>query len=443
MTRRSSFAWRLTAALVASTLVAAAGLLAGITWFAVERPLHQVRAQVAREAAVLYQIYRQEGPAALRTAILARRAQPSPSKAFDVLLDRDGRLLFGNLPSWPRTRAAAWVTIEADLYRDGDEDDYEALSRDLLLPDGSRLLVGRDVEVLSDRRELMREAAQWGLLSVLLFAIAAGLAMHRLIARRLDPVAGTARAVMDGNLAVRVPLSRRRDEFDALGATLNAMLDRNQALLASVSRVSDSIAHELRTPLARLQGALDAGRTEHAHAEAIRLRQTFDALLRIARLDTGRHRIAHAPVQLDKVICDAAEFYEPEAEKRRQKLSIAIVPYIVIGDRDLLFQAAANLIDNAIKFAPEGGQVAIELSATSTGCALSVTDNGPGAPTEIRSRLTERFYRSPGADQVAGTGLGLSLVEAIASSHGGSLRFEGDAGRFTVRFDLPKEARGS
>ncbi len=432
----SSLAIRLTGALIAVTFLATASLLAGIYYFGVRTPMNDVRATVREEAAQLQALYEQRGEEALKIALVARRSAPSPNRAFDALIERDGSPLTANLPSWPEVHRSNWVSIEADLYRDGDEDDHEALSRDMVLSDGRRLIVGRDVEVLADREELMGEAAMWGSLSVLLFGMLGGLLISRITARRLEAVTGTARDVMGGNLSVRVPLKGTGDDFDQLGMSLNAMLDRNQELVASLGRVSDNIAHELRTPLARLRTALEGASqegglkpedAESARVEADRLQQIFDALLRIARLDTGRHRIIRNPVQLDELVHDAVEFYAPEAESRKQSISAAVTPCTIVGDRNLIFQAVANLLDNALKFAPAEGEVRADLEVEGRTAKLTVRDTGPGVDAEHRERLTERFFRAPGSEAVAGTGLGLTLVQAIVAAHQGMLEF-GDGG---------------
>lgn len=442
----TSLAIRLTGTLIAVTFLATASLLAGIYYFGVRTPMEEVRAQVERESAQLQAILEERGDRALQAALVERRNAPSPNKAFDAFLDRNGRSLTANLPSWPLIHRGNWVNIEADLYRDGDEDDHEALSRDIILPDGRRLIVGRDVEVLADRKELMVEAGRWGALSILLFGTLGGLLISRITARRLEAVTGTAREIMNGNLSVRVPLKGSGDDFDQLGMSLNAMLDRNQELVASLGRVSDNIAHELRTPLARLrtflersspEGVLKAEDVEAASKEADRLQQIFDALLRIARLDTGRHRIIRNPVALDELVGDAVEFYAPEAEARRQSIGAAVTPCTIVGDRNLIFQAIANLLDNALKFAPEGGEVRADLEVEGSFAKLTVRDTGPGVEAEHRDRLTERFFRAPGSEAVAGTGLGLTLVEAIVSAHQGTLEFSSDNGGFSAFMRLP------
>ena len=441
----SSLAVRITAALIAVTFVTAASLLGGVYYASVKLPMDDVRAAVQAETQRLQALYARNGETGLKAALVARRQAPSSNKAFDAFLDGDGTLLTGNLPSWPVARRGDWTSIEADLYRDGDEDDHEALSRDMMLADGRRLIVGRDVEVLADRKELMIEAGRWGAVSVVLFGLVGGLLISWLTARRLDAVSRTARLVMQGDFSVRVPIKGNGDDFAQLGMSLNAMLDRNQELMASLGRVSDSIAHELRTPLARLRSALeqsvdhpDKGRIEAARAEVDRLQQTFDALLRIARIDTGRHRIGCEPVPLDTLVIDAVELYEPEAEARQQRLASSVAPCTVSGDRNLLFQAITNLLDNAIKFAPQGGEVGVELAIDGAIAKIVVADNGPGVDEEHHSRLAERFFRAPGSEKVAGTGLGLTLVNAIAGAHDGLLTFGRTPGGFYAMLSLPR-----
>lgn len=447
----SSLAVRITGALVAATVLTAAGLLGGIYYFSVARPMADVRAKIRSEAAALQSIYRDGGEEALTAALGVRREIHAADKPFDAFLDRDGRLITGNLPSWPLVRQGDWTSIEADLYRDGDEDDHEALSRDMLLGDGRRLIVGRDVEVLADREEVIVEALLWGSVSVILFSLLGGLMTSWAIAGRLEAVNRTARAVSQGNLSVRVPLRGKGDDFDQLGQSLNAMLDRNEELLASLGRVSDNIAHELRTPLARLQTSLEPApgserlkpaQIEAARREADRLQQIFDALLRIARIDTGRHQLASEAVELDSIVSDAVELYEPGAAGRHQSLALYLVPCTIWGDRNLLFQAVSNLLDNAIKFSPEGSQIGVELVRQGPNARIVVTDSGAGVEEKYQPRLAERFFRAPGSDEVAGTGLGLTLVNAIAGAHGGTLTFASLPGGFSAALLLPVKQEG-
>ena len=449
----SSLAIRLTAVLIGFTLLVTAGLLVGFYIFSVRLPTGHVRATVDAEARQLVAIYDRGGEPALRSALERRRSTASPQKPFDALLAPDGSLLTGNLPSWPRVRRGEWVNIEADLYRDGDEDDHEALSRDIALPSGRRLIVGRDVELLADRQELIAEAALWSIVAVFIFGMPGGLLISKISARRLAAVSGTARAVMDGDLTVRVPVRGTGDDFDRLGETLNAMLDRNEELVASLGRVSDNIAHELRTPLARLRTVLEqlaedgaSGRNQKllraSSDEADRIQLIFDALLRIARLDTRRHRLKREPVMFNRLVADAAELYLPQAEEREQAIILDLDPCPLTGDPDLLFQLVVNLIDNALKFAPASGHIDVRLRCNHQTASLTVTDSGPGVAEEFRARLTERFFRAPEASAAPGSGLGLALANAIVAAHDGELAFSGGAGAFEVAVQLPRNEDG-
>jgi signal transduction histidine kinase len=230
------------------------------------------------------------------------------------------------------------------------------------------------------------------------------------------------------------------------------MLARIEDLVQSVSRVSDSIAHELRTPLARLHGDLeqlsDASRDEperhrlanQALAEAGRLQSTFDALLRIARIETGRHAGSFREIDFAALIEDAVDLYLPEAERKAQTLTCRIDrPLRVKGDPDLLFQAVSNLLDNGIKYTPGGGLIRLTADRDGGSITLTITDDGPGAEPEHHPHLTERFFRTPAAARSPGVGLGLSFVAAVAKMHGAALRFESpEPGGLKVSLKLPE-----
>ncbi len=324
-----SLTFRVTLAYLLFLAAAVALLLAGGWWFGVQAPLGRMERLVAREAREIAALYHASGPEAAVRRLELRRRDPLPTMAFHALIERDGSVVSANLPSWPAVRRDGWQRFEADLYRDGDEDDHEALSRDMLLPDGRRLIVGRDIEAIADRQELIEEGALWGSLAVLLLGLSGGLVLSRTIGRRLDRVARMARTVMAGDLGGRIETSGTNDDFDRLSRTLNLMLDRIEELVASVSRVSDSIAHELRTPLTRLRADLDTlvretgGDRERmlaarAVAEAEALQRTFDSLLRIARLETGRHAPAGEAVALDALLAERSSFTSRRRRRGRR-----------------------------------------------------------------------------------------------------------------------------
>ena len=407
-------------------------LLGGLYyWVAIARPLDGVQASLREEAATYRRLFEREGVETLALALERRAADPSPRMAYHALLSGEGETVTANLPSWPASQGDSWIRIEADIARQGDEDEYEAMVFDQSLPSGGRLMLGRDIEDLDELEEGIKDTAIWLLPALLLLALIGGALMSRAIGRRLDSVSAAARAVIDGDLSKRIALHGTNDDFDRLGETLNLMLDRIEEALEAVRRVSDSVVHELRTPMARLHSTLVGLQAEvgdEAAAEALeesaRLGTVIYLVLRIARLEAGRHELEFAPVDMSALIEDAVELYNPEAEQRRQRLSAAIAPELIVaGDRDLLFQAVANLLDNAVKFTPDGAGIDVEATREGNEVRLRIEDEGPGAPADLLKRLPERFFRGPGTGAVPGLGLGLSLVAAVAKAHRSNLNF--------------------
>jgi signal transduction histidine kinase len=367
-----------------------------------------------------------------------RTATPAERRPFQLVEGPDGGILAGNLPQWPeRPSGDGWQRFEFEVYEAGGDDEFEVLARDIALPDGGRLLLGRDTEDLDEREELLGQAIGWGTGVTLLTGLLGAMLMTRAVGRRIDGVRRTAEQVMTGDLSRRVALSGSGDDFDRLAETLNAMLARIEALMESVRRVSDSVAHELRTPLTHLRADLEELATaggpadpdrralaEQALAGAQRLQSTFDALLRIARVETGQLRAGFRRVDLTTVLNDVAELYQPAAEGRGQRLETRVADALTVeGDPDLLFQAAANLIDNAVKHGPEDGSVLLSAAHAGRQVEIRVADSGPGIPEGERERVFDRFYRVPGRDALPGLGLGLSLVRSVAELHGGTIRF--------------------
>ena len=317
------------------------------------------------------------------------------------------------------------------------------------LDDGARLMLGKDIEDIDEVEEQLRAAATWILPSALILGILGGALMSRTISNRLEAINSAARTVIAGDLSGRVLLRGSGDDFDRLGETLNVMLSRIEELLEAIRRVSDSVAHELRTPLARLLVSLeemaepDADQREallkEATGEARRLQRVFDALLRIARIESGRHEDQPQPVALAQLVEDAVEFYQPDAESKAIMLRAAAdeAPITLQGDPHLLFQALINLIDNALKYTPRDGEVIVGVARQGADAVLYVSDTGIGIADGDRERLTERFYRADAAYGVRGEGLGLSLVAAVAARHGGSLQFLGQERGTRVELRFP------
>ena len=269
----------------------------------------------------------------------------------------------------------------------------------------------------------------WLILFAALLAIGGSVAMSRAVGRRIDAVTRTARRVMAGNLTERIPLRGTGDDFDELSATLNLMLGRIEEAVESVRRVSDNVAHELRTPLARLHADLDELRAaeseeerqqlaEQAATEAKRLQAIFDALLRIARIESGRHLTGMRRIDLTTLLADAVELHTPDAEAHGQRIESRVAPGLELdADPNLLFQAISNLLDNAVKYGGAGAIIAVTAQRTERGTEIAISDSGPGIADAWRDRVTERFFRGPDTAGQPGTGLGLALVSAIVGLH--------------------------
>lgn len=427
-----SLTLRLGLVYVALFLASTGAMFGAAYWFGIYQPMVKEAASVRREAGSLAAVDRAGGRDALLRALEIREGK-GPRRPFHALVLPDGKVLSANLPSWPDEAIGDWQLLDADVSLLGTEQDYTALSVERRLGDGARLIVGRDVEDIDDRDEIFSAAAAWLILIAAALAIGGSLAMGRAVGRRIDAVTQTARRVMAGRLTERIPLRGTGDDFDELADTLNQMLGRIEEAVEAVRRVSDNVAHELRTPLARLHADLDDLRStadegerqrlaDQAAAEAGRLQSIFDALLRIARIESGRHHAGFKLVDISTLLADAAEFHLPGAEARGQRIESRIDPGLTLdADPNLLFQAVSNLLDNAIKYGGKGSTITIVAKKAGAGVAIEIADTGPGIPPAYRDKVTERFFRLPDSAGETGTGLGLSLVHAIASRHNGKL----------------------
>ena len=338
---------------------------------------------------------------------------------------------------------------------------HRALVDTIVLPGGFRLLVGRDLSETDRFRGVIRSAIGWSILLVLVMAVAGGVFVARRVLGRIDAMTATTRSIMAGDFSGRLAVSGTNDELDRLAQNLNAMLDRIAELMAGLREVSDNIAHDLKTPLTRLRNAAEeALRTatdteeyrltlENVIDEADQLIRTFNALLMIARAESGNATEGMAAFDAADVARDVAELYEPLAEEAHVTMHVTLPEKLPLyGSRELIGQALANLLDNAIKYAardesvPENAEISIGAVATGTGIELSVSDNGPGIPEADRARVVERFVRLEGSRSRPGSGLGLSLASAVARLHGGTLRLEDHAPGLRVVLALPVKGIG-
>jgi signal transduction histidine kinase len=318
------------------------------------------------------------------------------------------------------------------------------------LAGGMHLLVGRDVESRVQLRGIVADAMLWAAVIAVLLGTVGAMAVRGLFRATLADISATAAAVSAGDLSRRVQVTGHSDEFDVLAETINDMLDRIARLMDGVRQVSNAIAHDLRTPITRarmrLEDAATTARSEADLRQAIERAQSdldgivavFQALLRIAEIEAGSRRSAFSQVDVAPLLSDLAELYEAAAEETGQTLAARIPAHaMVFGDRDMIQQAVANLLDNAMKFSPPQGVIRLSAQVMAGAIEIVVADDGPGIPEQDRARATERFFRGETARSTPGSGLGLALVQAVAMLHGGVLRLEDNAPGLKAVLHLP------
>ena len=357
---------------------------------------------------------------------------------------------------------SGWVETAYRKLEDLEQTEHHALVKIVQLSGGFRMLVGRDLEERDRMHDVVISAGRWSLAIVVILGIAGGLFVMRRVLQRVDAMTATTQTIMAGDLTGRLPIAGTGDELDRLAGNLNAMLERIEALMRGLKEVSDNIAHDLKTPLTRLRNrceeALRTAEDEAQYRAALEgtieesdaLIRTFNALLMIARAESGQARDNMRDFDAAEVARGVGELYEPLADENGLVLTIdapAAAP--VRGNRELVSQALANLVDNAIKYAapaaaPAGGHPEIEISAACQGdrVLLTVADNGPGIPAADRARAVERFVRLEQSRSQPGSGLGLSLALAVAHLHGGDLKLEDNQPGLRTVISLPRAGPG-
>ncbi|MCW4113882.1 HAMP domain-containing histidine kinase [Aurantimonas sp. MSK8Z-1] len=419
----------------------------------------QTRDTIDEEIDQLSRVYRSGGIVGLVRTIDRRARQPGAS--LYLMTDPSGRILAGNVESLqPGTLDDTGFTDEAFAYRrfTGSERDgrlHLAVAEVMSLPNGMRILVGRDQTEVESFRFLVRRALILALGLMGIIGLLVWFVVGRRALQRLDRMSFASARILAGDLHERLPVTGAGDEFDRLSDNLNTLLGRIALLQEGLRQVSDNIAHDLKTPLTRLrnraENALhdaepaDASRPalEGMIGEADQMIRTFDALLMIARVEAGFHPAAKEPADISAIVADVAELYEPLAEEAGAALRVEPSPPVQLKvSRELIAQALSNLLENALKYATADGRqatVRVGVEASAERCVLWVADDGPGIPAEKRGRVLERFYRLDESRSKPGSGLGLSLVQAVAQLHGGRLRLEDAAPGLKVCLDLPRD----
>jgi len=463
----SSTPFRLTLVYSGVFVIAAGAIVAYISWRANELLTTKVIETLMAEVTGLREQFQSGGAARLRDIVAERSREPGSS--LYLLVDASARKVAGNLGRMPPGIADSGQGGVFRYVRAADASERIerlAVGVPIPVPGGLLLLVGRDIEDQRQFADTLWQAALWGLGLMSALGIAAGLAVSRSVLRRIEAVTEATRRIMAGDLSKRVPLDGSGDELDRLAQSLNAMLARIEELMGALREVSDNIAHDLKTPLNRLRNRAEAAlRSPDGPAvyrdglvktieEADGLIKTFNSLLLIARLEGGAMAESMALIDPAAIIADVAELYDPVAEEAGLELKVSTVQGLsLLANRELVSQAVANLVDNAIKYARRDGarvasdgaagpEVTISLARVGDAVEIGVADRGPGVPPKDRERALQRFVRLEKSRSQPGSGLGLSLVAAVARLHGGSVRLEDNAPGLRVVLTLPVRARG-
>lgn len=409
---------------------------------------------VAIEVAGLEDQYARHGLPGL-LEVVRQRSSLQYTNSIYLVRAPNGVVLAGNLSAWPDAPPDenGWAHFQVASSAGPGSRPSTASAMMFTLPGSFQLLVGRDTSEIDTLRRRIWQSLGWVVTgAVVLGLIGGGLISHGAM-RQIDAINRTTRRIMGGDLTGRVKRSGSGDEIDTLAANLNTMLDQIERLMTGIRQVTDSIAHDLRTPLTRLRSRIElvliredadpeVYRTalQETIVEADRLLDTFKALLSIAEAESGSRGRNFQPVNLAEVARMAADLYEPVADDKGLELHADIRGEPVLsGNPQLLSQALANLLDNAIKYTPAGSvTLTVEPAAPGRGPRVTVADTGPGIPLEMREKVLERFVRLDDARASPGNGLGLSLVDAVARLHGAVLELGGNDSGLRISLQFPK-----
>ena len=414
--------------------VVALVLFAAPLWYAWQVTMEDGRSDILHaDTQRLTDVFHREGATGLKTFIDARVGMQLPAERILLLADGSLHRIAGNLTQWPATVPAqpGMYTVTLDL----SGNPTESVVVRTALPGGYNLLVGRDVAKFAPLTRHFWSGLAGALVVLSIAGVLGGVMIRRAILARIHSIRQTVLAIVQGDLSHRLPSLSSGDELETLSHTINGMLDQIEQLINGIRDVSNSIAHDLRTPLAELRSRLEElsltrpsdeetfAEIDGAVADVDRVIRIFNALLRLAEIDTGMRRSGFVQVNANELAAEVVEFYSPAAEVKGVTLSfVSNGPMLVSGDPTLLAQAVGNLIDNALKYAGEQGLVNVEVQHRSDGLVeICVADGGPGIPDTEKPKVTQRFYRGDTSRGTPGVGLGLSLVQAVAKLHGGTL----------------------
>ena len=435
--------------------LAALVLFAAPLWYAWQVTIQEGRAEYLQiDAQRLTEVYRREGADALKSFIDTRVGMQIPSERILLLTDASLHPLAGNLQAWPADVPATPGNYKVKLGL-GDRGIQEALVHVTNLGNYT-LLVGRDNLLFKPLQTRFWYGLAAAVAVLCIAGLFVGIITRRALMSRVYSIRQTVSAIIHGDLKHRLPTHVNDDELNTLSRTINGMLDQIELLVHGVRNVSNSIAHDLRTPLAELRSRLEElslirpstdetyAEIDGAVADVDRVIRIFDALLRLAEIDAGMRRSGFVSLDVSDLAANAVEFYEPAAELRGIDLTFrSNGPLLVSGDPVLLAQALSNLIDNALKYAPQHGSIEVAVARHGANAEISVSDNGPGIDELEKAKVVQRFYRGDASRGTPGVGLGLSLVQAVAKLHGSPLELRDNAPGLRAVLILAVEESGA
>jgi hypothetical protein len=449
-------AFKLTLVYLTVFALFAASLLGYFAWNTRRLATEQITRTVDVEITGLTEQFNLGGLRRL-VAIVDNRSR-RPGSSLYLVTAPAGQGLAGNVSYLgdDALRSVGWTETAYRRLDDQDGGEHHALVRVQQLPGGFRLLVGRDLDERERLYHIIVDTGRWSIALVIVLGLAGGFFVARRVLKRVDAMTETTRSIMAGNLSGRLPVVGSEDELDRLAVNLNAMLERIETLLKGFKEVSDNIAHDLKTPLTRLRNrceeALRTGKGEAEYRAALHstieesdnLIRTFNALLMIARAESGQASTPMTEFDAADIVRGVGELYDPLADDKGLALKVeASAPAPLKGNRELVTQALANLVDNAIKYggpkpAANGAEIVIKARSEGDQILITVSDNGPGIAEADRGRVVERFVRLEQSRTEPGSGLGLSLASAVARLHGGELKFEDNHPGLKAVLALPR-----
>jgi signal transduction histidine kinase len=459
-TLRSSSTLKLAFIYVILFCAAIFGLLGYVYWSTVSYLYEISDRAISAENALLTKAYLAGGRDSLIALINRRLGDANFNDWAYLLVDHSFDYVAGNLTSWPAGLRGSdgWTTLAPGAWPAGVARRLPLRVTHQLLPDGHHLLLGRDIEDLDRFGRSVAIGLAAAAVMFLVLATAAGISTSRRSVARIEAINATSREIMRSGLGERIPLRGTGDEWDGLAENLNSMLDRIEELVETNRQVSDNVAHDLRTPLTRMRGRLERACNQQLDLSHYRslvndtisdldeILTTFSSLLRISQIEARDRTAAFRSTDLSEIVREVVELFEPAAEERAVRLQLSAGEAVpVVGDRDLLFDAISNLVDNAIKHGGDRNEVGITVARCADGPVLSIADRGPGIPIEERNHVLRRFYRLERSRNRPGNGLGLSLVAAVANLHNARIIMADNTPglRIELHFPIPQRAAPS